>query len=363
MIIRETKFKDYRRIKNLVNKNNLNIYRYKNWKKIWDANPLLLNQNINWKKGWVIEYKNRIVGCLSSIPTQYFLNKEKFNGSIISCWVVDAKYRAHSIKLINEFNLQKKIDFFIATSSNFRTATTLKAFKWIEMPNKDYNSKLNIIFNFENVYNSYIKNKHFFYKLFYKLFSITINFFIKNKINFWKKFKLKNSLEIYKSFNNEFDLFWKDFYIKRKNKFLFNRSSEWMNWHFYPYLNKKNFFIIVKKNNNKILGYAVCLVKDDKANNLKKAILVDICSYNKNKKIYFELILSSIKEAFKLKSDLFQMIGFDKKKREQMLKFRPFVTKNKFAPYLFKCINPKLKKILNKKKYWEPCSIDGDSIY
>ena len=52
------------------------------------------------------------------------------------------------------------------------------------------------------------------------------------------------------------------------------------------------------------------------------------------KKILKNLILASVKKSLKDNCDLFQIVGFNKK-RDIMKSFDLFETKNKFSPFLF----------------------------
>ena len=151
MRIRAAKFEDYDQIKELANRYNLNIYEKSYWEDIWKKNPLILEDKLNWTYGWVFENGEKIVGHVSNIPTQYYLNNKKYTGAVISCWVVDLEYRFEALKLFQKFNSQKNIDFLIATTSSYATSKTLEAFNWQKMPNENYIKKLNFIFNPEPV--------------------------------------------------------------------------------------------------------------------------------------------------------------------------------------------------------------------
>ncbi len=363
MIIRDAKFEDYLEIKNLANKFNIKVYSKRNWEDIWKNNPYLKNENKNWTIGWVLEKDNKIVGHLGNIPTQYIHDQKTYNGSIISCWVVEPEYRLHSIRLIKEYNAQPNIDFCLATTSNNKTAKALRAFGWQKMPYEKYDIKLNIILNFKRVFNSYIKRKfkkdNFFFKVIYKILSV----FLYTKINNWKKFKTNKKFEIFKKFDNQFDKFWEKIKLENKNKFLFNRSSEWINWHLNTKIQENESFILAIKEDNQIIGYAICVNKYDSSVNMKKAVLVDLMLLKKNEQSAFDLILSCIEESLKKDCHLFQMVGFDDEKRKFMYKLNPFVRKNEFSPYLFKSENFALRSFLQNKNSWYPNELEGDSIF
>ena len=90
---------------------------------------------------------------------------------------------------------------------------------------------------------------------------------------------------------------------------------------------------------------------------------MDLVSLEDNTQSYLDLILFSIKEGIKLKCDLFEIVGFNDKKRRILKIIKPFEIKSKFSPFFFKTNNLNLNKVLLKKKVWDPSEIDGDSIY
>ena len=364
MIIREVKFEDYSQIKNLANRFNINVYEQNEWEIIWKNNPYLKDNKIEWPLGWVIEVENKIVGHIGNIPTQYFYNSQSYNGSIISCWVVEPKYRLYSIKLIQKYLSQSTKDFHIATTSNLKTARTLSAFGWKEMPNKDYNKKLYIVLNTKAVLFAFIKKSNFYSNNFINnLINFGINIFLSKKINYWKKFKKENNFEIHNQFDNQFDEMWEKLKIYKKNTFHFNRSSKWLNWHLNSKIKNKNSFILTKKEEGKIIAYAICVFKYVKDLSIKKAVLVDLVSIKDYEKTYFDLVLFSINNSFKSGCDIFEIVGFSEEKRKIMKKIRPFEKKNTFSPFYFITKNQNLNKILLKRENWDPSELDGDSIY
>ena len=364
MFIRKVKFEDYLNIKKLTKKYNLSIFKKKDWINIWKNNPYLKKEKKSFTRGWVLENKKKIVGHIGNIPTQYSYNLKNYNGSIISCWVVEPKHRLHSVRLVQEFVSQENNDFFIATTSNKKTAKTLSAFGWNRMPNNDYNNKLYIVLRSENVVRSYVKKNFFFSNIIInKLLYYIVSVVFKKKINYWKNFKISKEVKIYKNFNSDFDNLWKKLKNKKKKTFLFNRSSEWLNWHLGSKLKNKGAFILVNKKDKAIEGYAVCIIKKVKNLGLKKAVLTDLVSLEDNTRSYMDLILQSIEHSIKLKCDLLEIVGFKENKRKIIKNIKPFEKKSKFSPFFFKSNNLNLNKALLKKEIWDPSEIDGDSIY
>ena len=76
---------------------------------------------------------------------------------------------------------------------------------------------------------------------------------------------------------------------------------------------------------------------------LKNQFLIDLMLIEENDQIYQDLISSSINASKQANCDLFQITGFDDKKRDIFLKFKPFMTKTKLMPFYFKTKNDELK--------------------
>ena len=100
MNIRNVSIKDYKKIKILLKRHNMNMIDFKRWVNLWKKNPSLKNNKIKWIKGWVIEKNNKVVGHIGHFPMQYFLNKKPYLCSVIYGWAVDEKFRSLSIVLL-----------------------------------------------------------------------------------------------------------------------------------------------------------------------------------------------------------------------------------------------------------------------
>ena len=363
MVIREVDYKDYHQIKKLVEKHKLKIYDQFSWEMIWKNNPFLKKNNIKWTPGWVIEESNSIVGHLGNIPVEYYYNLKPYLGSVISCWVVDEKYRFLSIKLLQKYNSEKNTDFSIGTTSNIKTAKALSVFGWKKNPMKDYNEKLYCILNLRSSIRAYlikknIKLNNFLITLISKIFGVI--FF--PKINYWKTFKTKKEFAVYEKFDDKFDIFWEKIKDHNKNTFMFNRNKDWINWHLNSQLKNNEAFILAEEENGKIKGYCICLSKHNKKTDLKKFILIDLIALDNNSKTLFNLLLKSINLAKEKNFHLFEIVGFNKEKRAIIKKIKPFSRKVSFCPFYFYSNKIELNKILENENSWDSTILDGDSI-
>ncbi len=182
------------------------------------------------------------------------------------------------------------------------------------------------------------------------------------KINYWKKFEIKKRVFVYNKFNSKFDNFWNKLKKFNKNTFMFNRSSEWINWHLNHQFENNKTAIITEEQNDEIIGYSICLFKNIDKMNLKKAILIDFVTLDDNHETYLNLLLHAIKEADKRECHLFEIVGFNNKKRKIINLLKPFLRKSSFFSFYFKSSNLKLSEILLDENSWDPSGLDGDSI-
>ena len=59
MILREVSHKDYKKIKELFKRNNLNMISRGRWKNLWLKNPILKKKKKKWVKGRIIQKKKK----------------------------------------------------------------------------------------------------------------------------------------------------------------------------------------------------------------------------------------------------------------------------------------------------------------
>ena len=171
MNISRVSTKDYKKIKNLFKRNNLEMIPFKRWKNLWQKNPSLKNKKVKWVKGWIIKKNKKIVGHIGNFPMQYFLNKKPYFCSALYGWIVDKQYRSQSIILLKKCLSQPNVDFFLGAANNEKASKIMKMIKVQEVPVKSLNYSLIIALNLQNIINYFFKNKSFPLKKFF------LNFF------------------------------------------------------------------------------------------------------------------------------------------------------------------------------------------
>ena len=358
--LRETSSQDYKKIKELFKRNNLNIIDHKRWVSLWKKNPFLKKRR-KWAKGWIMESNKKIVGHFGNFPTKYFFNNKSYICSVACGWVVDKNYRSHSILLLKKFFSQKRIDFFLNTTPTDKAAIIMNAFKAKQIPVENLTYSYFIILNIKkNLYYFLKKNFFPFKNLILNLLSFLLINLFKKKIKFWENnFSEKNIVKCTK-IDSRFNLFWKKIKNSKKNILLFQRDKNWLDWHLGSFLKKNQAWIMINLKNKKIDSYAICIENNDDKN-FKRAYLIDLITFDKNDSSV-NLIGACINEAKKRNCDIFEFRGFNNDVLKKIKFFKPFKKKLLFNPFYYKSNNDKLGSILKKSIHWSPSYMDGDII-
>ena len=364
MKIREIQIEDYIQIKELHIKYNLKILNEEEWIKFWTENPCLLNANNSFPLGWVLEDNNkRIVGSLGNIPKEYYYKNKKF---IIACshaWIVEDKYRLEAFSLLKNFFSQKNIDIFMVTTANSASAKILSRYNAKKMPLQNFADIKFIVLDFEKIIYSFFKYKKLpFGKFVGKLLFYLSFIALYKKLNFWKKVTQPKKTVLSEVIDNKFDEFWNTYKQDFQDKFLQSRSIHWLKWHIEKKINNNKAWIVSVIENNRLLGYAICLEKNNDKIGLKRITLVDLVSLKDNEEVYFSLIKNSINEAHKRGYHVFEVIGFNNLKRKIFSKFKTFSRKMPVFPFYYKTSSSINENFLEINNSWDPNLMDGDSF-
>ena len=359
MTIRKANLNDYEKIKSLHIRNRLKILDKNKWISLWKDNPLINNSKENFPIGWVLEQNSQVVGFIGNIVKEYYLRNKRVLVACSHAWVVDEKFRLDSIRLMNIFFLQDYIDIFITTTPNKTTEKFFLRYGAKKIPIKSFNENHFLILNVKKFLDVFFLYKNFkIYKPILNIISFLFKITFYKKIYHWEKFEQKKKIQLKYDFSDEFENFWSE--IKNKNNnFLMSKSNNWLNWHI-KFLKKP--WIVYIKDNNKILGFALCCERNNNELNLKRISIIDIVSKNGNNEIYLSLLQGTIKKSFDLGYEIIEMTGTSYEKKLFFSKFKTF--KRKVSNYLFYYYSRDLKLVedLKNENLWDTSLLDGDSF-
>tara|TARA_B100000029_G_scaffold515285_1_gene621533 strand:- start:469 stop:1566 length:1098 start_codon:yes stop_codon:yes gene_type:complete len=364
MKIREIQIEDYIQIQELHRKYNLNILDKDEWIKFWKNNPCLLNSDIPAPIGWVLENEQkRIVGSLSNILKEYYYNNKKFFVACSHAWIVEDKFRLEAFALLKNFFSQKNIDVFMVTTANESTAKIWLRHDAKKMPVSTYQNSMFFVLDLEKLICSFLKVKKIYLGKIINKFIFYLSYvFLYKKINFWKSVNQPKNVIINTIIDNEFDVFWEDYKSEFKYKFLQSRSASWIRWHIQQKIEQNKAWINTVTENKKILGYAICLERNNPKIGLKRIVIIDLVSLQDNTEVYLSLIKGCVNESKKRGYHMIEAIGFKNSKNRIFSQFKTFNRKFPIFPFYYKIGKIVDKNFLNVEDAWDPSLIDGDSF-
>ena len=114
------------------------------------------------------------------------------------------------------------------------------------MPIENLKHSLLIILKPKSILKYFFGNKSFPLKNFlFNFLSKFINFFLKEKFNYWeKKFSTENIVQC-QSIDKRFNFLWKKIKSSQTNTIIFQRNASWLKWHLDPFLKRKTVWIFM----------------------------------------------------------------------------------------------------------------------
>ena len=357
MKIRDANCEDLEEIKALCARNGLRgiVINSEIWKKeIAKEKP----QDIS--IGWVMENnEKKIVGVLLNFFMNYTLNKKIYKAAIGSSWTVDEEYRKAGFGLFDRWLNQKKIDLLIDSTATERLAKILTAFKFKNVPTKDYDKIMYWILDYPQFIKAAIKKKT---KIFIEPFNFVVGLVLKfydSIIGRNKNFEPSKSVIEVKTFDYRFDDFWNK--LSKKNEFIAERTSATLKWHFERDMNKQKISVLALYYENDLQGYIIIMKADNNAIGLKRMKIVDLQTLYDNEENINVLITNAIKYSRKQGVHILELIGFGDKVRYQAAKMKPYVRNFASSPFFYKLKNEELKHAFSVNIEWNASLYDGDS--
>ena len=313
--------------------------------------------------GWVLENDDgRIVGNLWNILMIYEFKGKKLVAAISSSWAVEKTYRAYSIPLHNKFFVQKNVDLFIATTANYTSGRVLEiAFKAKKIPFNSYNEILFWITNYHDFVKSFMVKKNIPLNILSHPISLGLK--VVDKIRNNRRIVRNKTIKIkeYHCFDQKFDVFWEKLKNKNPVRLLCIRNSEWLEWHYKDCKNTDKLSIFCAEKNREITAYGILRRADNPKINLTRMKLVDLQTIDNGEIAIEEIIKSCIEKCKREKISVFEIIGFNARKRNIIEKYNPLKRKLQSWPFFYKVNNEELDLELENSGVWDICEYDGDA--
>jgi hypothetical protein len=233
--LRRASFADYAQIVELQTRNGLNTRSYADWCALWSKNPAYSepSQPI----GWVLESSGgTIVGFLGNLPIAYTFRGRDLAAVTGHSWVVDQRYRGHSVVLLDTLLKQANTDLFVFATVNATAEPVLRAFGLKRVPVGDWDSARFWITGYRGFSASVLAARSISRP---DVWSVPLAgvFWLKDRLaQFFSRgagFESnKFQVEMCTEFDDRFQGFWREMKRRNTDRLLAVRDQETLSWHY-----------------------------------------------------------------------------------------------------------------------------------
>jgi len=361
--IREADFNDEYAVQQLSKRNGLEIENINNtWKQIWKGNKFY---SADWAIGWILEFDSIVVGFIGNIPRAYsFLGKQWVAG-VAHSFVVDKRFRAHTLLLIAEFFKQKHADLLIFSSANSDAESVYRLAKARCIPQKDYHNDLFWIVTPKSFIFSLLRKKglNAFMSVIFSMILVPIIYvemFLRRRWSNRVSGEIK--IEPLSEIGNDINKLWEQLQKENSDRLLSYRDKDALIWQFFNSDKEvKRPLIFTSRREGELVGYALVTRADSPKFRLNRMIITDLVVLSDDKKIIKELMNAIFYYARNINIALLQLVGFPTYIRNPLKPLYPFNHTLPYKPFWYFPINKELQGVLENESIWYASTFDGDS--
>jgi hypothetical protein len=359
---REAIFEDYARIAALQIRYGLAARSFEDWSAFWNDNPAFRERAGHWPMGWVLETQSgEIVGSLINLPVMYDFQGRRLCAASGCSWVVDARYRCHSLSLMLRFLKQKDVQLFISATVGPNAEPALKLLHFSRLPVGNWQQSAFWITNYRGFSRSALTSKSV-------AFAPAISYPLSAALLCRDKFKFANritgspiQIELCSGFDNRFDEFWEELRRQNQKVLLGVRTRETLTWHFRDALIQQNAWILTASTGSRLVAYAVFDRQDKPAFGLRRIRLVDFQAIDGCQDALRSALLRMLHKCRRERIHVLEVMGswLGRPEFPQVLPphHRPLAS----WTYYYKANDPDLHEVLKNPAVWAPSSFDGDA--
>lgn len=357
--LREARFEDYEGIAALESSQGLVSKPFDPWRRMWTANPCYRNLTTHWPIGWVLTDQNRVVGCLSNIPLPYVFRGQELLVAAGRGWAVEDQYRSYSLLLMNEYFSQENADVFLNNTVNDKAATAFSTFGSSRVPSGDWGTAAFTITGHRGFAESALRIKKIPQQ---RLLSYPAGLALSLKDRFTAppipRSRIRVTFE--RRFDQRFDIFWER--LKRHSStFLAVRSSQVLQWHFGPSLERDAIWILTAGSNDNIQAYGIFQRRDEPQYGLKRMRMIDFQASERQDEYCAALMGRAYEECRAQGIHVLEQVGCDLTNTSVFEKSAPYRRKLPAWSFYYSAKDDELAAHLSQPTAWAPSSYDGDS--
>jgi 3-oxoacyl-(acyl-carrier-protein) synthase/acyl carrier protein/GNAT superfamily N-acetyltransferase len=357
--IREATLADYPQITSMCARNGLGTKTREEWEHLWTGNPVY-RKSPNWPIGWVVENApGEIVGCLGNIPVSYAFRGREIVGASIYSFALDASHRGHGLLLLERLlEWGRAVDYLLGTTANLSSAKLLEKNRIPRVPAGDWGNSSFWITNSKGFLESALTRKRWPKVLAYPA-AAALKIREAFKPDSW--IRQTNELNVCSSFDERFDVFWKELQGAYPSRFLTTRSSAMLQWHFQYALKQDQAWIVTREDNSRVLAYAVFSRCDNLDLGLKRVRLVDFQTIDDDSRTLIPMLAWGIRKCQKDGIHMLESFGFHPEKQRVIDGLAPHRRRLGSWSYFYAAQNDALRHELQDPAVWDPSLFDGDA--
>jgi 3-oxoacyl-(acyl-carrier-protein) synthase/acyl carrier protein len=356
--IRPASLSDYEQMAALTLRNGLATKTREEWEHLWINNPVFKKAQ-NWPIGWVVQDSTDIVGFLGNIPLSYHINGREILASSLHAFSLDASHRGQGLVLLNRLlESAPQVEYFVGSTANASSSKVLDRLGIARIPVGDWANCAFWITNYDGFVRSTISKNNW---------PDSLATFAAPGLRIYDKFfktswpPQSHELQRPMSFDERFDVFWRELQQAYPNRFLATRSREVLDWHFKFCLPQNGAWIVTCESAHRMLAYAIFQRRDHPEINLKRIRLVDFQSLPGSGDVLSSMLAWGLRECREQGIDMLEAFGFRRDKQQIVDRFAPHRRKLASWTYFHKVASPALEQRLQNADVWDPCQFDGDA--
>jgi hypothetical protein len=361
--LREAQFSDFESVSAMNRGLGQGADSLQNWQRLWRDNPALAGGRTP-RIGWMLEAGGKVVGFLGSIPLECSF-EGKTLAAVATCRLaVEPAYRSSTHLLVTSFFRQKDVDIFLNTTATPAAGKIMTALRAVPLPQREYGEVLFWVLRPRRFANIVLQKAGATPGLaqvggFAGGLALGGDVFFRGRSPKAGKGALSVKELGVEELGSEFEAFWKS---REKNdvRIFGKRSGEILRWHFAAPGSTKIARVLTCSGPNGLAGYAV--VRHEGADaGMRRTLLADLMVESDDADIVDVLVAAAHRSARQAGSDVLEVVGFPKKIRDGLRRWRPYLREYPACPYYFKTKERALQERLSAEEAWYAGPFDGDA--
>ncbi|HWR53218.1 MAG TPA: hypothetical protein VN428_19080 [Bryobacteraceae bacterium] len=357
MKLRTASFCDYDPVHEVCRRHGMSLASKAVWIRSWEANPHAAAFHDS-PPAWLLEADDgRAVGCLINVPRTFFWNGRAIHGAVAGNWIVDPEHRGHSLKLASAFYGQPNLDLLYHSTASATVAKLMPFFKADPLPLPEFGRSLLWAIHPYRVARAAIAKKKWPAASLLAAPAGAITYATAALRISGGRRSVRAVVRL-----PEFDARFEDFWGRLRaqcGRLVSDRSREVLRLRFGEALADGR-MLLVGMGDVSLSGYGLLLIREDRANRLRRGQVIDVQAEPEDDELIAGLIAGLIREAKLDSCDVVEFAGFGGIKQRVAAQLAPHPRTLAHMPFWYRTRAPELAAALKSADAWDPSPFDYD---